>query len=131
MPQIVKEVAEQDFLRFCEAQRIDTGFEDFTEEDKDAFDGHKRKIVKAIQRGQIVVNDQNQAVFTANNLELVFKQPKGSSLIAMDRAKKGQDMGAMYNVMGDIVGQHPSVFSKMDAVDVKVCLAVTALFLGS
>lgn len=128
---VAKEVAEADFERFCNAQRIDLDFEDFTDEDRQAFEGHQKKIVKAIRRGSMVVNDQNEAVFTCNAGTVVFKQPKASCLLAMDRAKKGQDTKAMFDVMGDMVGQHPSVFGRMDTVDAKVCLAVASLFLGS
>lgn len=124
---ISREIAEQDFDRFCEKNRIDNDVDDFSEEDQKAFDEHKKRIVKAIMKGEMVINDASEAEFCG----VKFKTPKGRVLLAMDRSKKGQDMKAQFEVMADICEVPAATFSKMDSVDVKVCMAVTALFLGS
>ena len=61
---------------------------------------------------------------------ITFHEPTGTSLIAMDRKKKSEDIGKLYATMGDITKTHASVFSKMKMPDLKVCMAITTLFLG-
>jgi len=123
------ETAENEFDRFCENQRIDIDVDELEPDDLKAYEQHKRKIIKAIRKGLLVINDENQAVLTTDVHTFVFKQPKGSALLAMDRAKKGEDMKSMYNLMADICQCAPAFFSKIDGVDVNVCLAITTLFL--
>lgn len=133
-PKISREVAEAEFYRFCEAQRIDTDETDFSEEDLEGFNEHKIRFIKAVMNGFMVVNDSAEAEFTALDANhcVTFKKPKASSLMALDRCKKGQDTKSMFELMADMTGQPSgSVFTKMDLVDAKVCQSVAALFLAS
>jgi hypothetical protein len=132
---IDKETAEQEFERFCETQRIDIDFEDFDDDDLKSFNQQKNRIIKALRRGQMVVDENGVAALTVESESgesiYSFAKPRGRMLLAMDRAKKGQDMKAMFDMMGDLCKVNPVMFSKMDAEDAKICMAVASLFLGS
>ena len=124
-----RETAELDFLRFCEKNSID--IDDLDEDDTKSLEEHKSKIIKCICRGKIEVDEDGVAVYDyGSEKPLMFKEPKGSSLLAMDRVKSGQDIKGMYNLMGDITGVAPATFTKMKMSDVKNCIAITSLFLA-
>lgn len=131
---IVKEVAEQEFNRFVEAMDLDVNPGDMDAEDKKGFEQQKDRIISAIQSGALVINDDGEPVFTPQRTNdaaaITFHEPTGASLMAMDRKKKTEDIGKLYASMGDITKTHASTFSRMKMPDLKVCMAITTLFLG-
>lgn len=131
---IAKEVAEQEFQRFVDAMDLDVDPAGMDEDDKKGFQQQKDRIIAAIQSGALVVNDNGEPVFTPQRTKdvdaITFHEPTGASLMAMDRKKKTEDIGKLYAAMGDITKTHASTFSKMKMADLKVCMAVTTLFLG-
>lgn len=131
---VAKEVAEQEFERFIDAMDLDVDTAGMDEDDKKGFEQQKSRIIGAIQSGALVVNDDGEPVFTPQRTKdaepITFHEPTGASLMAMDRKKKTEDIGKLYSAMGDMTGKHPSTFAKMKMPDLKVCMAVTTLFLG-
>lgn len=131
---IAKEVAEQEFDRFVEAMDLDVDPVDMDEEDKKGYHQQRDRVIAAIQAGTLTINDNGEPVFTPQRTKdaepLTFHEPTGASLMAMDRKKKTEDVGKMYAVMAEITKSHPSTFAKMKMADLKVCQAVTTLFLG-
>lgn len=130
------EVAENDFERFCEANGIDLDTDGFTEEDMKSLEDCKRKIIKAIMAGRLEINDAAEAVVKyetskGDSGEVVFSEPEGAALTAMDRVKKGHDVQATYAVMGAITKKPPQLFNSMRLRDSKLCGAILMLFLGS
>lgn len=131
---VSKEVAEADFCRFADEMDIDTDVNEMNEETKEGFEQQKSQIVRAIQRGTLVVNENAEPVFTpsrsVNPNPITFTMPTGAALMAMDRKKKSEDMGKMYAAMAEICGVPVKTFAMMAMPDLKVCLAITSLFLG-
>lgn len=131
---IAREVAEQEFNRFVEAMDLDVDPADMDAEDKKGFEQQKDRIIAAVQSGSLVINDTGEPVFTPQRTEgaeaITFHEPTGASLMAMDRKKKTEDIGKLYASMGEITKTHASTFSKMKMPDLKVCIAITTLFLG-
>ena len=131
---VAKVVAESEFGRFVNLMDLDVDPADMDEDDRKGFDQQKGRIIAAIQLGALVVKDNGEPVFTpqrTNDAEpIVFHEPTGASLMAMDRKKKTEDMGKLYAAMGDITKTHANVFAKMKMADLKVCIAITTLFLG-
>lgn len=129
------EMAEQEFERFGEAMDLDFDTSFMDEEDRKGFEGAKRRIVKAIMSGAMVINEDGCPVFTPQRAgedvkPITFYEPTGATYMAMDRKKKTEDMGKMFALMADYTRQSAGLFSKMKNADVKVCIAVTTLFLG-
>jgi hypothetical protein len=131
---IALEVAEQEFNRFADAMDLDVDTSSMDKEDSDGFNENKKRIITAIRHGSLVVNDLGQPVFTprrTNDAEAItFYEPTGASLMAMDRKKKTEDIGKFYAAMGDITKTHANIFSKMKMPDLRICMAITTLFLG-
>ncbi len=131
---IAKEVVEQEFNRFVESMDLDVDPADMDEDDRKGFTQQKDRVMAAIQSGSLVIKDNGEPVFTPQRTNgadaITFHEPTGASLMAMDRKKKTEDIGKLYAAMGDITRTHANVFSKMKMADLKVCMAITTLFLG-
>lgn len=131
---VAKEVAEEEFNRFVECMDLDVDPADMDEDDRKGFVHQKDRVIAAIQSGALVINDKGEPTYTpqrTNDAEpITFYEPTGTSLMAMDRKKKTEDIGKLYAAMGDMTKTHANVFSKMKMADLKVCMAITTLFLG-
>jgi hypothetical protein len=134
-PKISKEMAEQEFDRFLEAMDIEADPVDMDEDDKKGFKQQKSRLVAAIMSGSAIIDDLGQPVFTPKRSgedgpPITFYEPTGASIMAMDRKKKAEDVGKLYATMADMTKQPAKRFASMKYPDLRVCIAVTTLFLG-
>ena len=131
MSVVDKETAERDFDSFIEKMDIDV---EMSEEDKETFDEQKDKMVKAIQKGSLVVEENGELTFIPQRSKdkdpITFYEPTGATLSAMDTRKKDENVKKTYAAMADMTHTSASTFSKMSISDVKVCMAIFTLFLG-
>jgi hypothetical protein len=128
---VAKEVAEADFERFLEAMDLDPDRGRMDADDVKSFEDVKAKFVRAVQRGQLVVDEKGQPVVTTSDGKtLTFYEPTGASFTAMDSRKKGQDVAKMIAMMGDMCRVGPAVFAGLKNRDFKICQAIVQLFLG-
>lgn len=131
---VAREVAEAEFDRWAEAMDLDLDTSEMDAEDLAAFGKQKRRIVRAIERGAVVINDTGEAVFTPERSSgvdgsITFHEHTGASLMAVDGKKKNEDVRKTFAVMADMTKQHPSVFSKLRGSDTKVAMALFALLM--
>lgn len=132
---IALEIAEAEFTRFAEEMDLDVDTGTLDAEDLTAFNKMKSRILRAMQRGDLVVNENGEAVFTPQRSSskshepITFHERTGASLMAMDGKKKGHDVAKTYAVMADMCRVHPSTFAGMSGSDVKVCEALFALLM--
>jgi hypothetical protein len=134
MSKVDNETACAEFQRFIDLNCIFVGIETLGKEDKEAFVEAKGRIVSAIERGDLTINDDGEATYTPRRSkdtnDIVFREPTGATLTAMDRKKQGEDVGKMFATMADMTGTNAKTFSAMRMSDLKVCMAVFNLFLG-
>lgn len=127
------EVALLEFDRFAEAMDLDLSTTHMDVEDLTAFDKQKRRIIKALCNGSLIINDDGEAVFTPQKTKddkvLTFHERTGASLMAMDGKKKNHNAAMTYAVMADMTRDHISTFSKLKGNDIKVCEAIFALLM--
>lgn len=128
------EMAEQEFDRFAEAMDLEFDTANMDQEDVKGFDHNKSIILKAIQKGALIIDEKGQPVYTPQRTSdvspIVFREPTGASLMAMDGGKKTEDVKKLYHVMADVTERDAKLFSSMKMADLKVCMAVITLFLG-
>lgn len=129
-----KDTAEAEFQRFVDMMDLDIDVETLDDEDKEALKTNKRKILKALRRGSLVINDEGEPVFTprvsARTEAITFYEPEGKSFMASDGKKKGHDIRKSYAIMADMTKTNVQTFSLMKNRDLDVCLAVINVFLG-
>lgn len=128
------EMAGQEFDRFAEAMDLDFDTSNMDQDDAKGFEHNKDIITKAIQKGALIIDEEGQPVYTPQRTKdvspIVFHEPTGASLMAMDGGKKTEDVKKLYNVMADVTQREPKLFSSMKMADLKICMAVITLFLG-
>lgn len=130
---VATEVAEAEFDRFCEAMDLDVDVAKMDSEDRKAFDAAKRVVVRAIERGHLVVDEKGQPIYTpqtGNSGPITFYEPTGATFMAMDAKKRGQDVGKSMSMLADITRRDAKTFAVMPNRDLKVCSTLMNLFLG-
>ena len=127
------EAAEVEFERFVEAMDLDLGLEDMDAEDLTAFKKVKRRFLKAVGNGSLIINEKGEAVFTPQRLgdakAITFHERRGSDLMAMDGKKSTQDIAKTFAIMGSICRVHPNVFSKLGSSDLSICQGIYLLLM--
>ncbi len=131
-PAVARDVAEHEFARFVEAMDLDVDPEKMDAEDRQAFDTQRKRFVEAVMAGSLVVNEHGEPVFTpsAGGDPIVFHEPTGAALMAMDTKREGAKVAKQMAVLAAVTGRNEGVFSKMANRDLRVCNAVINLFLG-
>ena len=129
-------VAEAEFERFVEEWDIDGNIDAMSGETREDFEQQKSRIVRQILLGNAAVDEKGNVIYTLRHpqgslTEIKFNVPNGAAYIAMDKYKERQGMHKMYAFMGEATNQPPALFSNMDGRDIKFCMGVTLLFLGS
>lgn len=127
------ETAEAEFGRFLDCMDISSDTSTMDDESREGFLSQKRTIINAIQRGHLIINDDGEPVYTPRTVDcgpITFAEPSGAAYMAMDRKKKGEDIGKMFAMMADITKQPAKTFANMKQRDLKVCQALVVLFLA-
>lgn len=129
-------VAETEFDRFVDEWDIDGNIDAMSGETREDFDQQKNRIVQQILKGNAVVDEKGNVTYILRHpqgslTEVKFSVPNGAAYMAMDKYKERQGMHKLYAFMGESTNQPPALFSNMDGRDIKFCMGVTLLFLGS
>jgi hypothetical protein len=129
---VALEVAEKEFERFLEAMDLEVDSGALEGDDRKSFESNKRKFVRAVQRGQLVVNDNGEPVYTMQKggTPITFHEPTGATLMALDTVKKDHDVQKAFAVMAEMTKMPRDTFAKMLQRDLAVCQAVFILFLA-
>lgn len=130
---VAREVAENEFQRFVDLMMLDVDVSKMDVEESKSFNQQREIILTAIQRGNMVVDDEGQPIYTPVSDEggpITFYEPTGATFMAMDGKKKNADMSKLFAAMADMTRQPPIRFAKMKNRDTKVCMAVFTLFLA-
>ena len=130
---VAPEMAEKEFDRFVDEMDLDVDTSIMDEEDRTSFDKQKRRIIKAMCNGSLIINENGEAVYAPqrSNMEKVitFHERTGASMMAMDNKKKNHDIAKTYAVMANMTNEHPGTFAKLKGTDIKVCEALYALLM--
>jgi len=133
---VATEVCEADFKRFCNTMDIDVDPKGQDDDDKKSLNDCKRTMMRAMERGFLVVSDEGEPVYTPQGGDpefrsaITFHEPKGEAWMARDGIKDTHDTKKMYSTMANMTGLSVARFNRMAGRDLKVCVAVTLLFLG-
>ena len=134
-PVIDKETAENEFDRFVECMDLDVNTADMDAEDLTAFNKHKNRIVRAVMQGSLMINGSGEAVYTPSHPKtkhsdsFTFHEHSFGSLMAMDRTKRGHDVGKTCAVMAEMCGVHKNVIAGLVGIDAKICMALFSLLM--
>lgn len=130
-----RESAELELERCAYAMRVDMDLGDRDENDKTDAVKFRKQMVDAIMSGWAAVLDDGRYSIIPGDPDysgdpIVFSKPKGSAYISMDMRKAAHDFAKLYASMADMTGIPSGTFSRLDAADVQLCIAVWSFLLG-
>ncbi len=134
-PIISYDVALLEFERFSECMDLFVDVEVMDDEDRAAFEKYKGRLVRSIESGHLVINDNGEAVYTPHNKNskrqesITFYEQDGAALMAIDGKKKNANVASTFAVMASMCKVHPSTFAGLVGIDIKVCMAVYLLLM--
>ena len=132
---VAKEVAEAEFDRFVECMDLELDAADMDAEDLTQFTKQKNRLIRAIEKGTLVFNDNGEAIYTPQNERskirdaITFHERTGASLMAMDGKKKNHDVAKTYAILADMCKVHQNVFAGLVGTDIKICEALFSLLM--
>lgn len=133
---INKELAENEFLKWCELNDIETDIAEMDKKEEGIFDSAKKSAVKMLQKGRLIV-DGDKLEYTISNFspagfageKLTIGRPSGNIYLALD----GKNSGEMHQInaaMSALVGKDTGWLAKLDAkADWTFLNRITQLFL--
>lgn len=133
---INKELAEKEFLDWCELNDIETDSSEMTDKEKAIFESARKSATKMLQKGRLIV-DGDKLEYTVSNFspagfageKLVIGRPSGNIYLALD----GKNSGEMHQInaaMSALVGKDTGWLAKLDAkADWAFLNRITQLFL--
>lgn len=128
---VAADVAEAEFDRFCLVFELDVDPAQMDEKDKASFRQHKAVVTNAIRRGRLTFDGESRPVFrTSEGVELVFNEPRGKNIKAMDKQREGHNVSSEIAILAEITEKPPVTFENMLNRDWKVCNAFFTLFMA-
>lgn len=132
---INRETAEQEFERWCDAMKFDIDYDSDDENTRRGRVQAKRKIVRAIERGELVVDEKGYAKLLNADVkgeptDVCFNRLYAGLYTAMDRKKEGQGIGKSYAALAALTGLPDTTFDRMHPYHVGICTAVILYFLA-
>lgn len=133
MGKIGREVAEAEFARFVEAMGLKAKVnpEGLDAKDAESLADTINLLLRTIESGHLVIDEKGQAVFTpqvSGGEPIVFPEPRGADIMAMDQAKEGRKIEAQNKVLASITKQNPQRYSQMLLRDYDVISALCGIF---
>lgn len=131
-----EELAEAEVHRWAEANDIDLLTR--TADGQLVLDASVPKLVKAVQRGNLVVNDNGEFEYTVSGKSpqgfagerITLKAPTGAAYMAMDSYKEQQGVHKTMAIASAITGKDVSWFGRLHNVDYKVVVTVVGFFIA-
>lgn len=127
-----EETALAEFERFCDTMDLEVDESDLDDESRAELEKLRSTIVKRIRSGDVVINEKGEPEFTptSGGSTIVFYEPNGRTLTAMDLKKPKQQMGKFMAILAAMTKQPEKRFHDMPLRDYRVCQSIAQLFFG-
>lgn len=132
-PKVALEVAEEEFTRFVEEMDLEFDERGMDDEDRAAFRECKRRLIKAMVSGALVIDEKGRPVYSPRSDDggpITFSEPRGGDISQMDSKKTNHTIGKTRALMAAMTHQPEQRFAKLANRDLKVCESILILFLA-
>lgn len=130
---VPRDVCEAEFERFCESNFLIVDQSDMDDEDKNAYVDARRKIMFAMERGDLVIDEHGLPVYTPvkdDGGTITVHRPRGVTFTQADMKKEARKAARLNAMLAEVTKSPESRFTRMDYVDLRVLHALLGLFLG-
>jgi tRNA(Ile)-lysidine synthase TilS/MesJ len=128
-------LAEQEVINYCEANGFEHEEEDMNDEDKSDFIKIKKRFIKTIDDGRLVVDGEN-LIYTVSERsssmagkKITIRRPIGKDFLSMDGFKETQSMVKFQSFLASFCDIKGSDIARLDLLDRKFLQDIGALFL--
>lgn len=94
---VTKEIAEQEFLQWCEENELETDVVDMSEAQKTVFESAKAKFIRLMKKGRLVIDGSSFELtlsqFSPDSMKgekITVNHPDGKLWIGMDGRKDNE-----------------------------------------
>jgi hypothetical protein len=131
-PKVAREVAESEFLRICDAFRIEHDTSALPADELEEWKDLTEPIIRNIMRGIIIVDDEGKPTYTPPGAAagVTFHFPTGATLTALETYPREKQIANMMAAIAEMTHTDRSDFGKMRAADVQACCRLGKLFLA-
>lgn len=129
---VAAEVAEAEFDRMCDANRIERDETKLDAEELEEWLAIKARLVAEICSGPLVIDTEGRPVYSPSTggKAITFSPATGATLMALETHGKGKDVSNMVAAMAEMTGTSKGEFSRMPARDFQLCGRLARLFLA-
>jgi hypothetical protein len=134
---IDRETATNEFIRYCESNRIEYEESAMNDEEKESFLDIKKRFIDACMEGRVEV-DHRIIKYTVSDISpegfanetVTIKRPSGNAFSAMDGWKEKESVHKLLGFMSAMTGKDVKYFDKLDIIDWKFFSSIASLFLS-
>ena len=131
-----QELAEEEFERFKEVNKLGNKLIVKDQNDRRDADEDRLWFVRALMEGSLTVDEAGKPTYTPvmseNQSPLTFNRPKGRTLAVTDKMKESQKIGQMHAMLQQMTGAPTMRFVNMEYTpDYLTCMAIATIFLAS
>ena len=135
MSKVAQDVAEEDFERMCASRRVSTDPEEMDADDYEGLLALKKRIVRAIMAGDLVVMDDGDPVYTppvSGSKPIHFYKATGATFMAMDGTGRDPEgnQGRMVRALTEMTRSAKGEIAKLEVPDYTLCSQLCNLFLA-
>jgi hypothetical protein len=130
-------LAEQEFSNYCEANGFEHEEDDMNDDDKKNFIKIKKRFIKAVDEGRLVVDGTN-LIYTVSarsefmgGKKITVRRPIGKDFLSMDGFKDTHSMVKFQSFIASFCDIKGSDVAKLDIADRQFLQDVGTLFLAS
>jgi hypothetical protein len=131
-PKVAAEVAEQEYERWVDAMALELDYPGIPDAVQRGVARHRHRLIGAIQRGDLVVDDEGRFVFTPRKAPepapIVFHEPTGATLMGI---KEADEVKRGVKILAAVTHQNEGRFAKMANSDLSVCSSIIELLFFS
>lgn len=130
---VAKEVAESEFVRLCEANRIDHDTSEMSEKEKEDWADLRNEIVRDIRLGTVVVGEDGKPTYTppiGGAKSYTFHPATGATFMALETYSTGKNISNLTAALAEMTRTDKGEFGKMPAKDFHACRRLAQLFLS-
>lgn len=129
---IAKDVAESEFLRMCDAFRIDHDTSELSETELAEWNDLRGSLLRDLRAGTLIVGVDGKPTYTPPGATtgVTFHQPTGATIMALETYAGGKNIRNLTAAMADMTRTDQGEFGKMSAPDFQACARVAKLFLA-
>jgi hypothetical protein len=127
-----KETAEVEFIRICDANRIDHDTTEMSEDELKSWNDLKDQIVRLIKIGTLIVGDDGKPTYTppGGSKGYTFHPATGATFMALETYDGKKNAANLTAAMVELTHSDRGEFSKLPAKDFNACMRVLTLFLA-